>query len=56
MHDGPLVKVVFYREAVSFAAAVASALLAVESALPHARVMRVERIDAVTEAVLSKSA
>jgi hypothetical protein len=37
-------QVVFYREAASLAAAVSSALLAIESALPHARIMRVERI------------
>jgi hypothetical protein len=56
VHDGPVVKVVFYREAASFAAAVASALLAIERALPHARIMRVERIEDAAEVVLPQSA
>jgi hypothetical protein len=54
--DGPLAKVVFDREAASFAAAVASAVLAIESALPHARIIRVERVEDVAEAVLPRSA
>lgn len=56
VHDGPIVKVVFYREAASFAAAVSSALLAIESALPHAKIMRVERIVDAEEVALAQSA
>jgi hypothetical protein len=56
VHDGPIVKVVFYREAASFAAAVSSAVLAIESALPQARIMRVERIVDTEEAALARSA
>ena len=56
VHNDTSVKLVFDREAASFAAAVSSALLAIESALPNARVMRVERIDDAAEAVLAESA
>ena len=56
VHDGPLVKVVFYREAASFATAVASALLAIEGALPRARIQWVERIDDVDKTALPRSA
>ena len=54
-HDGPAMKVAFYREAASFAAAVASAVLAIERALPHARIIRVERVDGVAS-TLAQSA
>ncbi len=56
MHDGPVVKVVFYREAASFAAAVASAVLAIERALPHVRIVRVERTDEAPGTTLAQSA
>jgi hypothetical protein len=56
LHDGSVVKVVFYREAASFAAAVASALLVLESALPQARIVRVERIKDAEATALPRSA
>ena len=56
IQDGPVVKVVFHREAASFAAAVASAVLAIERALPHAKIMRMERVEDAAEASLARSA
>jgi hypothetical protein len=56
VHDGAVVKVVFYREAPTFQEAVASAVLAVGRALPHARIMRVERIEDADEEALPQSA
>jgi hypothetical protein len=46
-HVGQVRRLVFDRDAASFAAAVASALIAIETALPAASVLRVERIASV---------
>ena len=54
--NGPVSRLLFDREAASFATAVSSALLAIESALPHARIMRVERLTDMEEASLPQSA
>lgn len=42
--DGGVQRAVFDREAPSFAAAVASAITAIESAVPGAQVIRIERL------------
>ena len=49
-------RAIFDREAASFAAAVASAITAVESAIPGARVVAVERLDRAGAAPLPHSA
>ncbi|HZB48285.1 MAG TPA: hypothetical protein VE547_04270 [Mycobacteriales bacterium] len=56
MHDGPLVRVLFYREAETFNAAVASAVLAIGRSLPHVRIMRIERRTDMEEPGLPHSA
>ena len=45
--EGSVQRAVFDREAPSFAAAVASAINAIETAVPGARVIRIERLDSV---------
>ena len=49
-------RAIFDREAPSFAAAVASAITAIETAIPGARVTAVERLDPAGAASLSRSA
>jgi hypothetical protein len=49
-------RAVFDREAPSFAAAVASAITAIESAVPGARVVAVERLNSTDPAPLPHSA
>jgi len=49
-------RAIFDREAPSFAAAVASAIAAVESSIPGARVVAVERLDRAGAAPLPHSA
>jgi hypothetical protein len=54
--SGSTKRAVFDREALSFAAAVASAITAIESAVPGARVVGVERLDSADPAPLPHSA
>lgn len=54
--SGSTQRAVFDREAPSFAAAVASAITAIESAVPGARVVGVERLDSTDPAPLPHSA
>jgi hypothetical protein len=54
--SGTTQRAVFDREAPSFAAAVASAITAIESAVPGARVVAVERLDSTDRAPLPHSA
>jgi hypothetical protein len=49
-------RAVFDREAPTFAAAVASAINAIETSIPGARVIAVERLDAASPAPLPHSA
>jgi hypothetical protein len=54
--DAGAQQAIFDREAPSFAAAVASAITAIETALPDARITAVQRLDTVNTPPLTRSA
>jgi hypothetical protein len=54
--DSGAQRVIFDREAPSFAAAVASAITAIETAIPGARVTSVERLESAEAPTLPQSA
>lgn len=54
--SGGVQQAVFDREAPSFAAAVASAITAIEGSIPGARVTNIERLDPADAAPLPRSA